>query len=288
MEDAEGRIYTGCNVENATYGLTICAERVAIFKAISEGARKFRRVAVVADTETLTPPCGACRQILWEFCGDVEIVLANLAREDRNAAAGDAVSAGVRCVVPVIPINKRGDCSSDVWREIDADSHRPADWRAFWRRSLRSTWRRSNPRRPTAWDAASSLIPAGEWGSTIAPFLYIIEQAFDEEKVVIPDAPAWTNDERYDIEARPPANSEAAKSNPFNIKLPPNEEQRLMLQTLFADRFQMKFHRETKEDNVYLLTAAKSLKLTESVNPKEYPWAGSVAGAVLAVTVSRA
>ena len=73
-----GHIHTGCNVENATYGLTICAERVAIFKAISEGAREFRRVAVVADTETLTPPCGACRQILWEFCGDVEIVLANL------------------------------------------------------------------------------------------------------------------------------------------------------------------------------------------------------------------
>lgn len=77
VEDAEGGIYTGCNVESATYGLTMCAERVAIFKAISEGARKFRRVAVVADTETLTPPCGACRQILWEFCGDVEIVMGN-------------------------------------------------------------------------------------------------------------------------------------------------------------------------------------------------------------------
>jgi cytidine deaminase len=78
VEDESGRAYTGCNVENATYGLTICGERVAVFKAISEGARKFRRVAVVADTETLTPPCGACRQILWEFCGDVEIVLGNL------------------------------------------------------------------------------------------------------------------------------------------------------------------------------------------------------------------
>ena len=78
VEEASGRIFTGCNVENATYGLTVCAERVAIFKAISEGAREFTRVAVVADTDTLTPPCGACRQILWEFCGDVEIVLANL------------------------------------------------------------------------------------------------------------------------------------------------------------------------------------------------------------------
>jgi cytidine deaminase len=78
VEDTGGRIHTGCNVENATYGLTLCAERVAIFKAISEGARKFRRVAVAADTDNLTPPCGACRQILWEFCGDVEIALVNL------------------------------------------------------------------------------------------------------------------------------------------------------------------------------------------------------------------
>ncbi len=73
-----GRIFTGCNVENATFGLTLCAERVAIFKAISEGERGFDAVAVVADTETLTPPCGACRQILWEFCGDAEVILANL------------------------------------------------------------------------------------------------------------------------------------------------------------------------------------------------------------------
>jgi cytidine deaminase len=77
VEDADGGVYTGCNVENATYGLTMCAERVAVFKAISEGARQFRRIAVAADTEVLTPPCGACRQILWEFCGDIEIVLVN-------------------------------------------------------------------------------------------------------------------------------------------------------------------------------------------------------------------
>jgi cytidine deaminase len=75
---ASGRVFTGCNVENATYGLTLCAERVAVFKAVSEGERKFESVAVVADTDRLTPPCGACRQILWEFCGDAEIVLANL------------------------------------------------------------------------------------------------------------------------------------------------------------------------------------------------------------------
>jgi cytidine deaminase len=79
LQDESGRIFTGCNVENATYGLTICAERVAVFKAISEGARKFAAIAVAADTDALTPPCGACRQILWEFCGDVELTLVNLA-----------------------------------------------------------------------------------------------------------------------------------------------------------------------------------------------------------------
>lgn len=78
LEDESGRIFTGCNVENATYGLTICAERVAVFKAISEGARRFQRIAVAADTDVLTPPCGACRQILWEFCGDIELTLVNL------------------------------------------------------------------------------------------------------------------------------------------------------------------------------------------------------------------
>jgi len=74
----DGQIYTGCNVENATYGLTVCAERVAVFKAVSEGVRKFRRIVVAADTNVLTPPCGACRQILWEFCGDIEVILTNL------------------------------------------------------------------------------------------------------------------------------------------------------------------------------------------------------------------
>ena len=81
LETTDGTIVTGCNVENATYGLTVCAERVAMFKALSEGHRTFTRVAVVADTEAPTPPCGACRQILWEFGGDLEVVLANLAEE---------------------------------------------------------------------------------------------------------------------------------------------------------------------------------------------------------------
>jgi cytidine deaminase len=78
VETGDGLIYSGCNVENATYSLTLCAERVAIFKAISEGTRQFKRMVVAADTETLTPPCGSCRQILWEFCGDIDLVLVNL------------------------------------------------------------------------------------------------------------------------------------------------------------------------------------------------------------------
>ena len=81
LESADGTIVTGCNIENATYGLTVCAERVAMFKALSEGHTTFRRIAVVADTEAPTPPCGACRQILWEYGGDLEVILANLTRE---------------------------------------------------------------------------------------------------------------------------------------------------------------------------------------------------------------
>jgi len=88
VQDESGRIFTGCNVENATYGLSVCAERVAILKAVSEGAGKFTRVAVVADTDTLTPPCGACRQILWEFCGDVELVMANLQGKSETLRLG--------------------------------------------------------------------------------------------------------------------------------------------------------------------------------------------------------
>jgi cytidine deaminase len=78
LHATSGRVFGGCNVENATYGLTICAERVAIFKAISEGERNFDAIAVSTDTERLTPPCGACRQLLWEFCGDIPVILSNL------------------------------------------------------------------------------------------------------------------------------------------------------------------------------------------------------------------
>jgi cytidine deaminase len=78
LRATSGRIFGGCNVENATYGLTVCAERIAIFKAMSEGERGFDAIAVVTDIETLTPPCGACRQLIWEFCGDVPVILSNL------------------------------------------------------------------------------------------------------------------------------------------------------------------------------------------------------------------
>lgn len=73
-----GKIFTGCNIESASYGLTVCAERVAVWKAISESAKDFSHIAVVADTSELTPPCGVCRQIIWEFCGDIPVILANL------------------------------------------------------------------------------------------------------------------------------------------------------------------------------------------------------------------
>ena len=84
-----GRVYTGCNIENATLGLTCCAERVAIFKAMSEGERGFQAIAVVTDVEALTPPCGACRQIIWEFCGDIPVLLANLSgKVEKETSAG--------------------------------------------------------------------------------------------------------------------------------------------------------------------------------------------------------
>ena len=80
----DGTVITGCNIENASYGLTMCAERVAVFKAVSEGIRKFDAVAVIADSPRLTPPCGPCRQILWEFCGDVWVHMSDLRGRTRS------------------------------------------------------------------------------------------------------------------------------------------------------------------------------------------------------------
>ena len=78
LRAASGKVYTGCNVENSTYGLTVCAERVALWKALSEGERKFAQIAVVTSSDPPASPCGACRQLLWEYCGDIELILANL------------------------------------------------------------------------------------------------------------------------------------------------------------------------------------------------------------------
>ena len=89
LRATSGRIFGGCNVENATYGLTVCAERIAIFKAISEGERGFDVIAVVTDSDSLTPPCGACRQLIWEFCGDVPVILANLKGKTETIAMRD-------------------------------------------------------------------------------------------------------------------------------------------------------------------------------------------------------
>lgn len=84
LETDKGEVVTGCNIENATYGLTMCAERVALYKALSDGRAVFTRIAVVADTADPTPPCGSCRQLLWEYCGDVEVILANLSEVKRR------------------------------------------------------------------------------------------------------------------------------------------------------------------------------------------------------------
>ena len=84
LETSTGEVITGCNVENATYGLTICAERVALYKALSDGKDVFTRIAVVADTDDPTPPCGSCRQLLWEYCGDIDVILANLSEVKRR------------------------------------------------------------------------------------------------------------------------------------------------------------------------------------------------------------
>ena len=89
VKTESGKVYTGCNVESASYGLTVCAERVAIWKALSEGERQFTELAVVADTDTLTPPCGTCRQIIWEFARGTKIVFANLNGQTEVFNIGD-------------------------------------------------------------------------------------------------------------------------------------------------------------------------------------------------------
>jgi cytidine deaminase len=84
LETSKGEVVSGCNIENATYGLTMCAERVALYKALSDGKDVFTRIAIVADTDDPTPPCGSCRQLLWEYCGDIDVVLSNLSEVKRR------------------------------------------------------------------------------------------------------------------------------------------------------------------------------------------------------------
>ena len=79
----DDKIYTGCNIESSSYSLTICAERTAIFKAISEGERKFKALAVAGDTERLISPCGACRQVISDLCGDIDVILVNSKNETK-------------------------------------------------------------------------------------------------------------------------------------------------------------------------------------------------------------
>ena len=89
LKTRTGEIVTGCNIENASYGLTMCAERVAVFKAVSEGLEGFDAVTVVADSKRLTPPCGPCRQILWEYCGDIAVHLVDLKGRSKTLRLSD-------------------------------------------------------------------------------------------------------------------------------------------------------------------------------------------------------
>ncbi|MEE8585621.1 MAG: cytidine deaminase [Acidobacteriota bacterium] len=89
LETEEGVIFTGCNIENSSYGLTMCAERVALFKAVSEGHLRFKRLCVVAQSNKLAAPCGACRQVIWDLCGDIPVLLVNLKGEQLNVSSAE-------------------------------------------------------------------------------------------------------------------------------------------------------------------------------------------------------
>jgi cytidine deaminase len=78
---AEDKIYSGGNIETSSYSLTICAERTAVFKAFSEGERKFKAIAIASDAPEFCPPCGACRQVLQDLCGDIDVVMINVKKE---------------------------------------------------------------------------------------------------------------------------------------------------------------------------------------------------------------
>src|SRR5688572_26402012 len=89
LETSDGRVFTGCNIENVSYGLTMCAERVALFKALSDGARDFKTLVILTDTANVTPPCCACRQLLWEFCGNIDVRMHSLRGTDQTLKMSD-------------------------------------------------------------------------------------------------------------------------------------------------------------------------------------------------------
>jgi cytidine deaminase len=78
LKTKSGKIFRGCNVENCTYALTVCAERVALLSAIAAGEREFESIVVITQSDEPGPPCGPCRQLMWEYCGDIDIALVNL------------------------------------------------------------------------------------------------------------------------------------------------------------------------------------------------------------------
>ncbi len=124
-----------------------------------------------------------------------------------------------------------------------------------------------------------ATFPGGRIRANECKLDYLIAEAFGVQMFQIAGGPRWMREDRFDIDAKPPANSEAAKSNPRIWKLPPNAEQRRMLQTLLEERFHLRWHKETKEGPVYLLVkTSKELKLEPAKDTEEYPWVGSVAG----------
>ena len=96
LESLDGRVFLGCNVENASYGATCCAERVALHKAVSEGIKKFRRIAIVANTPKPCPPCGICRQALHEFSPKLEVIMANTRGKILTARLSDLLPLAFR------------------------------------------------------------------------------------------------------------------------------------------------------------------------------------------------
>jgi uncharacterized protein (TIGR03435 family) len=117
--------------------------------------------------------------------------------------------------------------------------------------------------------------PGGRIRANMVTLDYFISEAFDMQMFQVVGGPQWIHNERWDIEARPPEGSKASKANPKLWKLPPNADQRMMMQSLVADRFHMRWHRETKEGAVFLLVKTDKLKLRDPKDKEDYPWVGT-------------